>query len=576
MALTITYDGYGVVANADSLTNDAGGSGTGDWRELGGGSYSLTPDASLYAGETPPVSIGSKYASKSGYTYIDGITPLDFSGGGTEEEQFIYIWIKILSNSPLDTLANNGLSIMIGSAPGDSYEYRIAGSDGANDWSTDWRLFVIDPTMNTGAIVNGTPDLSAIDTIGLWIDTATSVRAETFFISQIMCARGLKVEGTSDNLFDDIVAWCTDYANRAAGMFQKRGQTYYSLGALTIGDYSTQSANCVVAQEGANIEYEKSEFWNGTAWISLYPLGANIITVEEHPSYETYLTLENVGIAGNSENMLNLDTRDATDFNQQGGYLKYINTLYAENSSLFSGTVFSLYSARTLGAEYYENCTFDGSATLTVQSTSDFDANNTVNGKTGIISLNVANLAYIASTKLYSSGSNHGVELTSIGTGEMTWDCITDGFDVGVTGSPVTPTTTGGEDIYISATTGTLTINVADGATTPSIKSAGAVVNVVAGQKSFKFTLNPSLTNYEWRIYSVTALGSLAGAVELAGEETATADNQTYNYSYTSDIFIAVQIINQPDNDYVEAVRYFTLVNSNQDISINLEKDNNN
>ena len=530
MALTISYDGYGVVANADSLTNDTGGSGTGDWSELGGGSYSLTPDASLYAGESPPVSIGSKYASKSGYTYIDGITPLDFSNGGTEEEQFIYIWVKILSNSPLDTLANNGLSIMIGSAPGDSYEWRIAGSDGANDWNTDWRLFVIDPTMNTGAITNGTPDLSAIDTIGLWIDTATSVRAETFFISQIMCARGLKIEGTSENLFDDIVDWCTDYTNRAAGMFQKRGQTYYSLGALTIGDYSTQSANCVVSQEGASIEYEKSEFWNGTAWTSLYRLGANIITVEEHPSYETYLTLENVGIAGNSTNMLNLDTRDATDFGQQGGYLKYVNTLYAENSSLFSGTVFSLYSARTIGAEYYENCVFDGSATLTVQSTSDFDANNTINGKSGIISLNVADLSYIASSKLYSSGSNHGVELTSIGSGTMTWNCVTDGFDTGTTGSPVTTTTTGGEDIYVSATSGELTINVAGGATTPSIWSAGATINVVAGSVSINIHVeDQSATDLQGALVYIDE--DLGSAGHIANTSTNATGDVATSYS---------------------------------------------
>lgn len=44
MALTITYDGYGVVANADAVTNDTGGSGTGDWRELGGGTFSYNTD----------------------------------------------------------------------------------------------------------------------------------------------------------------------------------------------------------------------------------------------------------------------------------------------------------------------------------------------------------------------------------------------------------------------------------------------------------------------------------------------------------------------------------------------------
>ena len=569
MALTITYDGYGVVANADSTTNDTGGSGTGEWSELGGGSYSLNPDAYLYGS----ASIGSKYASKSGYTYIDGITALDFSGGGAQEGEYIYFWANILAPGPLDTLAADGFSIAIGSATGNMNHWKVAGSDDSNGWTGGWKLFVIDPTSTPS--VDNSADISAIDTIGLWIDTATSVRAESIFISQIICARGLRVTGTSDTLFDDIVAWCEDYTNRAAGIFQSRGQTYYSLGALTIGDYSNQTDNCIVSQEGANVEYEKSEFWNGSAWVSSYPTIANIFTIEEHPSYETDVTLENVGIAGNSDNKLLLDLHDATSYIHQGGYLKYLDTMMADNAALFSGTVFSLYSARTIGEEYYENCTFDGSATLTIQSSSDFDANNNVNGKIGVTSLNTPELSYIATTKLISSGDNHGVELTSVGGGSMVWDCVTDGFDVGVTGSPVTPTDTGGEDIYVSASSDEVTINVAAGATTPSIRSAGATVNVVAGLVNFKFTLNPSITGYEYRIYEVDAIGSLAGASELQGQESASADNQTYSYSYSADIPVCVQIIGHA-NDYEEVNAYYTLGATDQDITINLSTDYNN
>ena len=48
MALTIAIEGKGVIANCDALTNDTGGTGTGDWSELGGGSISLTTYVFLY------------------------------------------------------------------------------------------------------------------------------------------------------------------------------------------------------------------------------------------------------------------------------------------------------------------------------------------------------------------------------------------------------------------------------------------------------------------------------------------------------------------------------------------------
>ena len=93
--------------------------------------------------------------------------------------------------------------------------------------------------------------------------------------------------------------------------------------------------------------------------------------------------------------------------------------------------------------------------------------------------------------------------------------------------------------------------------------------------KIFSFTVDPSITGYEWRIYSVTAKGSLAGAVELDGEESASADNQSYPYEYTSDVVIAVQILAIED-DYVESITYYTLGNNDQDVTILLREDINN
>ena len=265
----------------------------------------------------------------------------------------------------------------------------------------------------------------------------------------------------------------------------------------------------------------------------------------------------------------------ATVFSIDGGGVSNGGTHIFGSGQNIKNAVFSNTTAITQGACNFENNTINTSGLVTVSSTGTC-TNNLFSKGTASASLLLADLSHAPNNTFISDGSNHAVELSSIGSGTMSWSGNTTSYDVGSSGSPVTPTNTGNEDIYVNVAAGTLTINVATGATTPSIRSAGATINVVAGLVNFSFALSPSLTSYEWRLYYVTAIGSMTGAVEKAGEETATADNQSYSYSYSSDQPIAVQIINQPNNDYEESISYYTLGSTNQDVSINLKKDINN
>ena len=138
MALTIAIEGTGVIANCDNLTDTAGGS----WLELGGGSITDASDAFLYG----TTSIGMQYASKSGWTYINLTTTLDFDTAGTEEGQFIYIWLNIAAPNAFDTLANKGFALRMGTTTTDYREWIIAGEDDANGWFGGWKLFVLYPT----------------------------------------------------------------------------------------------------------------------------------------------------------------------------------------------------------------------------------------------------------------------------------------------------------------------------------------------------------------------------------------------------------------------------------------------
>jgi hypothetical protein len=159
----------------------------------------------------------------------------------------------------------------------------------------------------------------------------------------------------------------------------------------------------------------------------------------------------------------------------------------------------------------------------------------------------------------------------------MTWNNTESGYVAGTAGASVDDKTpTGNETITCDVDSGfTLTINVAAGASTPSVANDGlGDVDVVVGQTNFKFTLNPSITGYEWRLYeaSGTPGDGTIGTVELDGEESATADNQTYTYTHSVDQAIAVQIL---ANGYEEYLHYDTLTDSDKDITFNLTPETN-
>ncbi len=284
MALTIEIEGLGVIANCDSITDDTGGTGTGDWSEQGTGTMTLSEDVFLFGSS----SIAGKYASKAGLQQFDlgAGNELDFDVGGAEEGQFIYIWVNMAAFGTLDTLANTGLAIRISSSsPGTTNykDYTIGGSNGANGWTGGWKLFVIDP-KKAGSRINGACDIGAIRTMGVWIDTAASVRAESLWIDQIAVGSGIRLTGTSSTAIKDAADYCTAYASRAWGMLQEREDIYYAYGQLILGQPSdsTSAVDTIISDSGRVVKFGTSEYWtSGDGWITTFPRTANGIVVED-------------------------------------------------------------------------------------------------------------------------------------------------------------------------------------------------------------------------------------------------------------------------------------------------------
>lgn len=489
------------------------------------------------------------------------------SGVTFAADEVVFGWCYYAIGANLKTTANSGWMFVICSSLTAGDYFVIGGSDSGRNPYGGWTNVAIDPTATESGTLGGGGNGGTYRYFGQVCNTIGEVtKGNPSAVDAIRRGRGIiSITGTGGS-FSELGSY-NDY--NAGGTPPGTSSTSIDSGRHRLGLFQT----------GAGTYLWKGLLSLGTTGTSVTFTDSNeTIIIDDCP--HTYASFNKIEInnASSSVTWNNITIISTASTTNGIGYFEMIaNATVNLNGCSFNdmGT-FIFQSNGTIDSCNFNSCELitSGGATIT---------GCNINSSTSSASMlsGAADMANITGNRFVSDGSNHAVEINAVGAGSFTWDNELTGYvSGGAGGSPVTPTSTGNEAIYLNFTSAAdFTINVADGATTPSIRvGAGFTgdVNVVAGQKSFKFTVNPSITGYEWRIYSVTALGSLAGAVEITGQESASADNQTYSYSYSTDQPIAVQVISQPDEDYEEEVLYFTLVNSNQDVTINLTPDNNN
>lgn len=284
MALTITIEGKGIIANADASPDSAMANSA--WNEVGAGTDSFTTDTYLYG----TTSFAGAYSNKAGMQYYDigAANVLDFDVGGTEEGQHIYMWIHCPTLGLVDTLANTGLAIRIETTLDTDYRtFKIAGSDDTNGWNGGWKCFVIDPTKAGSVADTGAYDCGNVRYFGVYISTTAIAKGDNIFMSQIAVGSGLSIKGTSLVGWKDVVDYCTDYPNRAWGMFTEQDGIYFAQGMMTVGD-TAQAANVSFKDSGRIIQFAKSEYYGaGAAWVTSADIDYSGINVEDSAGFTT-------------------------------------------------------------------------------------------------------------------------------------------------------------------------------------------------------------------------------------------------------------------------------------------------
>lgn len=160
----------------------------------------------------------------------------------------------------------------------------------------------------------------------------------------------------------------------------------------------------------------------------------------------------------------------------------------------------------------------------------------------------------------FTRGTNgYAVELTSIGAGSMIWSGTLSGYRSGATGSPITATNLGDEAIFVNVASGTLDINVAAGATIPSVRSAGAIVNVIAGLVTLSISTQ---TGNEVRIKQ--------GSYTIQHNQNVVGEVETYSYTYAADTRVTISVGN---SGFIRRSELITLPSSDSLSSFTLEPD---
>lgn len=447
------------------------------------------------------------------------------------------IWEKFLAPNALATEANGGMRLLVGSSSANFYGWKILGSDSYPYGG--WVNLAIDPTIGSPDYTTGSPaGTYACMGIGLSLVNAIS-KGNPHGCDIIRYGRGESRytvgDATTPALFSGF-ATANDAITARWGLFQDVGGNYLFKGLMSLGLSAT-----AVYMDDANINITI----DNTKKVSA---AFNAIEVHNASSVVYWDTVFFTSLCTVSRGTF--EVVDNADVQLTNCSFTDLGTFDFLSNSILTTTTFRSCDLITQGGATFTGCIFEAS-------------NNTE-------ALLVDDLSLITGCNFISDGTGHGVDLGTVtSTQSMTWDNTDTGY---------TAASSGDETILVSVASGiTLTINVSATGSTPSVYNTGlGTVNVVAGLKTFSFQTSPALIDYEWRIYYVTAVGSMDGAIEKEGQEDATAGAKTHSYSYVADQPIAVQIISQPDHDYVESTTYYTLKNADQSVTINLQKDINN
>ena len=577
MTVSVAWDGNGrqFTANngSDSVT-------VVKYAGSGGSPSAAAADGSIEGSTAITVQV-----SKQGVALFVAVpSALNFST--TESGQLIYVWGNFLAASLLNTQAANGFGICLSSGTPTASNYSLFTYYGSDNYAGGWVRMILD-TTKTRSGGAGTLNTSNITHIGVFADVGgTTARFDNLILDACDVGNGLIITGTSTlGLFNELL---TNEATQRYGIVRSLNDSNSAVeiaGTLTLGDTSATAST--ITDEDSKIFAAEPIYYQG-AEVNAVPntfaainvvggSGTNSLSLGQPVS--TTGGRNGISIVGNDSYTFGIDFSDGNvetgnwygcSFENLTGSLTFDAASHNFKGNSISGCAGFTF---VTGSEAVD-CAFVNSAQITLSGTAALTS-CVITESSAASAVTTTELENLSNCSFTKGATGHAVELTSIGDGSMNWDCSLSGYDTGSTGSPITPTSTGDEAIFVNVGSGTLTINVQDGASIPSIRSAGATVNVVAGQRTFTITVKDIDTDaalQNARVYVTAAAGGgLAEGTVIIDKVLTNASGQvsdTRSYSgnqpYVGNIRLASL------GTYYKATSISGTISSSADTSINV------
>lgn len=538
---TVTFNGSRLT-NADANTN---------WSNFNASGPAPAAEAQLkYQGTNAVNKKINSSTSRQGVAYTHGT--------GQNMTTSHPLWIfkgKVGDAGDLNT--TYGCEATIGSSSGDRYSYNVSGSGANNDQYANgynsqgglaegYIITAINPSVaEWREATTGSPSLTAVTYIGFGVQFITGgAKSENMAHDAVDFATGLDYNGTVFT-FEDGADTDQNIDTNRWGLSCRNGSVLALRGLHRVGNSSSTSGTDV-----STVFFPDGYHDTGDAGIEVDTTNASVSLDGSYTGlgrrYSVADTRPNLSFVGNDANT-----------SSHSGTFRNFREVVLRSSVTMEDALLDL-SLLTQGGATLTNTTILVDTAVNNAACTDF----TVDDTSGL--------------RLVQEGAGHAINYGNINSNTtVNWTVETAGFPTGTAGSPATTTSNGNETILVNVATGiTLTINIASGASIPSVKNDGlGDVNIVVPEVTITF--DGLSVGGEFRIYDDDVDGNLITlGTDREGVESlvSTSYVMTHPASEAGNKIYAQFM--QPGS-FEEEVREVTLTTSDQTITFSLVPEEN-
>lgn len=356
----------------------------------------------------------------------------------------------------LQSYANGGISSLIGNSFGDLKVYRASGSDRFPSPKGGWATYAVDPAQTTDQAAIGSP--SGIYThVGVAVKATAQARGNPNVCNAVRYGRCNQIYTDGDAATPAVLSGFAVIDNAATvklGLLEELEKGYKQRGLMSLGTVSTP-----VYFEDAN----QSIVIADTPSVSQNFNRCEVVNAASHVKWTAF----NISSLGSHAKYRFEVIDDAA-------------TVIHDSCTFEDDDTFKYGSGSTVISTTHRRCepVSQRGATMT---------GGTIDTPFNTVGMYVTNLSLVTGYTFNSDGTGHAIDMGTISTD------VSVNYDNTDTGYAATDGNTGSETILVNVDSGfTLTINVASGATVPTINNTGlGSVSVISGQVTTTLSGHP-------------------------------------------------------------------------------------